>query len=49
MAIAVADAAPEVKAVTHWHLEAREEAQFEICETILKATETGNRGLAKQA
>lgn len=40
VAIAVADAAPEVKAVTHWHLEARggHGAIREICETILKAT-----------
>ena len=40
LAISVADAAPEVRAVTHWHLEAKggHGAIREVCETILKAT-----------
>lgn len=49
IAIAVADAAPEVKAVTHWHLDAQggQGAIREICETILKATGDWQSWLSK--
>lgn len=49
VAIAVADAAPEVKAVTDWHLQASggHGAVREVCETILKATGQWQSWLAK--
>ena len=49
IAIAVADAAPEVKAITDWQLESTggHGAILEVCETILKATGDWQTWLAK--
>ena len=49
MAISVADAAPEVKAVTQWHLASKggHGAIREVCETILKATGQWQSWLSK--